>query len=223
LTASVGEVEPARLAGEYFQSAYIPPRGASGTAVIRAAVSGGLSGEMPVTLRAPPKTFGLTVTAGLEHNLQRIGAPTVSVEGSLRLGGSLFLLCGAGWFGNQIEAACAQGPGGCGDNLDMSVHAVPLFLGLSYRIENGSRWTPTISAGAAAVWSQVTATPSFQAEIKESAIAPAGFARAGIELLLGPGGILLEVGYLYAPWPGSDVISGPLGGLSARLGYRFAM
>jgi len=223
LTASVGEVEPARPADVYFQSAYIPPRGASGTAVIRAAVSGGLSGEMPVTLRAPPKTFGLSIAAGLEHNLKRMGSPLVSVEASLRLGGSLFLLCGAGWFGNQIEAACAQGPGGCGDNLDLSVHAIPLSLGLSYRIENGSRWTPTISAGAAAIWSQVITNTGFQGSVTESVFAPAGFARAGIELQLGPGGILLEVGYLYAPWPGSDIITGTLGGLSARLGYRFAM
>jgi len=223
LSASVGEVEPARLAGHYFQSTYVPPRGASGTAVVRAAVSGGMSGEMLVSLRAPPKSFGLTVSAGMEHNLQRIGAPLVSLEGSFRLTGSLFLLCGAGWFGNQIEAACAEGPGGCGDNLDMSVHAVPLSVGLGYRIENGSRWTPTISAGAAAVWSQVITNTGFMGAVTESAFAPAGFARAGIEVALGPGGILLEVGYLYAPWPGSEIISGTLGGLSARLGYRFAL
>jgi hypothetical protein len=223
LTASVGEVEPPRLAGGYFQSAYLPPRGASGTAVIRAAVGGGVSGELLVNLRAPPKSFGLTVSAGVEHNLQRIGAPLLSVEGSYRLAGSLFLLGGAGWFGNQIEAACPQGPGGCGDNLQISVHAVPLYLGLSYRIENGSRWTPTLSAGAAAVWSQVTASPSFQDPVAESAFAPAGFARAGIELHLGPGGVLLELGYQYAPWTGSNVITGTLGGLSARLGYRFAL
>ena len=223
LSASVGEVEPAQLAGEYFQSAYFPPRGTSGTAVVRAAVSGGLSGEMLVSLRAPPKAFGLTVTAGLEHNLQRIGAPLVSVEGSFRLAGSLFLLCGAGWFGNQIDAACASGPDGCGDDLDMSVHAIPLSVGLSYRIENGSRWTPTVSAGAAAVWSQVITNTGFQGAVTESVFAPAGFARAGIEFLLGPGGILLELGYMYAPWPGSDVITGTLGGLSARLGYRFAL
>ena len=223
LSASVGDVEPARLAGEYFQSAYVPPRGASGTAVVRAAVSGGLSGEMLVSLRAPPKAFGLTVTAGMEHNLQRIGAPLVSVEAGYRLTGSLFILAGAGWFGNKIDAACAAGPGGCGDNLDMSVHAIPLSLGLSYRIENGSRFTPTISAGAAAVWSQVITNTGFMGSVTESVFAPAGFARAGIELMLGPGGILLEVGYLYAPWPGSDVITGTLGGLSARLGYRFAL
>jgi len=223
LSASVGDVEPARQAGAYFQSTYVPPRGASGTAVIRAAVSGGMSGEMEVFLHAPPKAFGLTVTAGMEHNLQRIGAPLVSLEGSFRLAGSLFLLAGAGWFGNQIEAACAEGPGGCGENLEMSVHAVPLSLGLSYRIENGSRWTPTISAGAAAVWSQVKTDTGFMGAVTESVFAPAGFARAGIELGLGPGGILLEVGYLYAPWPGSDVITGTLGGLSARLGYRFAL
>lgn len=223
LTASVGEVEQPRLAGEYFQSAYIPPRGASGTAVIRAAAAGDISGELVVSLRAPPKAFGLSVVAGLEHNLQRIGAPLVSVEGSLRLTGSLFLTAGAGWFGNQIEAACPEGPSGCGDGLEISVNAVPLSLGLSYRLENGSRWTPTISAGAAAVWSQVVTNTGFQGAMTESVFAPAGFARLGIELLLGPGGVLLELGYMYAPWPGSQVITGTLGGLSARLGYRFAL
>lgn len=223
LTASVGEVDPPRLAGDYFQSAFRPPRGASGTAVIRAAVAGGVSGELAVGLREPPKTFGLSVSAGLEHNLKRIGAPLVCVEASLRLYDSLFLLGGAGWFGNQVEAACPEGPGGCGDDLQIAVHSVPLVLGLSYRIENGSRWTPTISAGAAAIWSQVTADPAFQDRVRESTVAPAGFARAGLELTLGPGGILLELGYLYAPWPGSEVITGTLGGLSARLGYRFAL
>jgi hypothetical protein len=139
LTASVGAVEPPRLAGTYFQSTYIPPRGASGTAVIRAAATGGVSGELTVGLRAPPQAFGLSLAAGMEHNLQRIGAPLISVEGSYRLTGPLFLLCGAGWFGNRIEAACPEGPSGCGDGLEVSVNAVPLSLGLSYRLENGSR------------------------------------------------------------------------------------
>lgn len=221
LTASVGKLGPVReVAPGLLQCDYLPPAGGGGTSVIRAAVSGGVGDELGIRLRPPPARFGLAVSAGIEHNLARIGAPLVSLEASLRIAGSLFALAGAGWFGNQVDAACPQGPAGC--EAQLRLDAVPLWLGLAYRFENGSRWTPTVGAGAAAVWSRAAASPGFQPEVIENRVQPAGFARAGVELEAGVGGVMLEIGYTFIPWLGSDVITGQLGGLSARAGYRFA-
>jgi hypothetical protein len=221
LTASVGRLGPPRAQGAGRTSVvYRPPAEGSGQAIIRAAVASEVSDEIRIRLRAPPRRFGVAVSAGIEHNLARIGAPLAALEGSFRLSGSLFLLAGAGYFGNEIDAATPDGPSGGASTLRLD--AVPLWVGVAYRFENGSIWTPTIRAGAAAVISRVEARPSFQDAIVERGVQPAGFVRAGVEMGLGPGGVLLEIGYLLAPWLGSEVVTGRLGGLSGRLGYRFA-
>ncbi|HUU00924.1 MAG TPA: hypothetical protein VM425_05720 [Myxococcota bacterium] len=222
LTCSVGKIfvsgeqeAPGRTA-----AIFRPPAQAGGAAVIRAAVSSGLTNELRIALRDPPKNLGLALSAGIEHNLARLGSLLVGVDFSLRLTGALQIVFGAGYFQSRIKAACPNGPPGCAS--DLSIDAVPLTVAVMYRIENQTAWTPVVSAGAAAVWTRVELSPSFQAAVVEATVAPGAFARAGVELAAGPGGVLFDLGYLYAPWLGSNLISGNLGGLSARLGYRFA-
>jgi len=222
LTCSVGKIfvsgeqeAPGRTA-----AIFRPPEGSEGTAVIRAAVSSELTDELRIALRQPPKNLGLTLSAGIEHNLARIGSPLVGVDFSMHIAGALRIVFGAGYFQSRIHAACPGGPMGC--DSDLGIDAVPLTVGVAYRIENKTAWTPFVCAGAAAVWTRVELSTSFQGAVVEATIAPGAFARAGVELAAGPGGVTLDLGYLYSPWLGSNLVSGNLGGLSARLGYRFA-
>lgn len=222
LTCSVGRIfvsgeqeAPGRTA-----AIFRPPARSGGTAVIRAAVSSRLTEELRIDLRDPPKNMGLALAAGIEHNLARLGSPLVGVDFSLRLAGAFQIVFGAGYFQNRITAACSNGPPGC--DADLSIDAVPLTVAVAYRIENQTAWTPFACAGAAAVLTRVELAPSFQTAVVETTVAPGAFARAGVELAAGPGGVTLDLGYLYAPWLGSELVSGNLGGLSARLGYRFA-
>lgn len=220
-TASRGDLSPAVAAGAGILTAtYRPPPGAEGPAVIRAAGYENLAAEIRLELQPPPPRFGLAVSTGLEHNLQRIGAPLVAVEGSVRLTAGLFAAAGLGWFGQLIDAACPAGALDC--SSDLRLDALPFWLGLSYRFENATRFTPALGLGAAGVWSRVEVSNDFQPTQQHTAVSPGGYARAGLDVTVGPGGILLELGYLYAEWLGNDAVAGRLGGLSARLGYRFA-
>ncbi len=220
-TASRGDLSPAVAAGAGMLTAtYRPPPGAEGPALIRAAGYENLAAEIRLHLRSPPPRFGLAVTTGLEHNLQRIGAPLVAVEGSMRLTAGLFVAAGLGWFGQRVDAACPSGTIDC--SSDLRLDALPFWAGLSYRFENATRFTPAVGLGAAGVWSRVAVSNDFQPAQQHTAVSPGGYARAGLDVTAGPGGILLELGYLYAEWLGDDAVAGRLGGLSARLGYRFA-
>ncbi len=220
-TASRGRIEPTRVEGPgELVTGYLPPEDAEGEAVIRAAGYENLSSEIRIALQPPPRRFGLSVTAGLEHNLRRIGAPLVSVEGGYRLFDGLFVTAGIGYFYSAFEAACPDGPEGCG--ADLRLDAIPFWVGLDYRFENGSLFTPNITVGATGVWSRLAIESDYQTRQVHSSVAPGGFARAGLDMELGPGGILLQLGYQYARWLGDQAVTGQLGGLSARLGYRFA-
>jgi hypothetical protein len=182
--------------------------GASGEATVRAKTTGDLEDDLSLRLVEPPERFGLALSAGVEQNLDRVGAPSISVEGSFRMFASMFLLVGLEYFAHRFD--------------DLEIDAIPAWLGLAYRFENESSWTPSIEAGVQAVGFRAMVQPSGQEEVKESTILPAVFVQAGLGVQAGPGGVFIELGYRYIPWWDGEVFTGRLGGVSMRLGYRLA-
>jgi hypothetical protein len=134
---------------------------------------------------------------------------------------SLFIAASAGYSGHNHTQSCRPREEGCKNTIRLD--AMPLSLGLSYRLVTNTRLTPVFHAGFAYVRIRAASHITSRETTTESDFLPGGQVRAGVELDVGAGHISFELGYLYLPWEGSQVLDEDPGGVSARLGLRVSL
>ncbi len=210
--------------GEFVSRFHAPSRCEGGGATVLAA-AGDARGDARLTLSSrTPRA--LTVRLGAQSNLGRLLQPTLEVEGDVRpyalgerLAASASVQLASGSFSLQGETPTHE-------PFQLNADAY------STTLSAGARWlqplTPTLSAYAGAGLDLHLVQLSWQLSLEEGtqrqlSAALGGHLRLGLSHSLGPGELVLQTRYGLARLPEDGSFRGPIGGLSASLGYRFPL
>jgi hypothetical protein len=223
LRVSFGEVSATTAdgAGGYVATWRLPARGGAQQARIEAQVpdAPGLTaeGRLAIRRRASPRgPFELGARAGLLSNFGKVTGPfaVLSFQVGLGLGppGALLLGAQAGFWGawdsRPDQAATEQ--------VDLSVSAVPLLGRVGYRLPVQPLDLFVHLQGGAVVASTAVSSPRTGTSATTTTTWTVG-GSLGAGWGLGPGALLLEVGYLHAPLDGD--VRGNVAGLHVGVGY----
>ncbi|WP_257460385.1 invasin domain 3-containing protein [Archangium lipolyticum] len=210
--------------GEFVSRFHAPSRCEGGLATVLAA-AGDARGDARLTL-SPRTPRALTVRLGAQSNLARLIQPSLELEGDLRPYA----------FGERLAASASvqvawgslslRGQTPAQEDFDLKVGA------LTTTVSAGARWlqplTDTLSAYAGAGLDAHLVQFTWNISLEEGSqrqlsAALGGHLRLGLMRSLGPGELMLQARYGLARLPENGAFRGPIGGLSASLGYRFPL
>ncbi|QRN96966.1 hypothetical protein JRI60_49740 [Archangium violaceum] len=210
--------------GEFVSRFHAPTRCEGGLATVLAA-AGEARGDARLTL-ASRTPRALTVRLGAQSNFARLVQPSLELEGDLRpyalgerLAASASLQVAWGRFSLQGETPLHE-------PFDLDASA------LTTTVSVGARWlqplTHTLSAyagaGLDAHFVQINWTLSLEeGSQRQLSAVLGGHLRLGLTHSLGPGELVLQARYGLARLPEEGAFRGPIGGLSASLGYRYPL
>ncbi|WNG43073.1 hypothetical protein F0U60_02415 [Archangium minus] len=211
--------------GEFVTRYHAPSRCEGGVATLLAA-AGEARGDARLTLSSRTPR-GFTVRLGAQSNLGRLVQPALELEGDVRpyalgerLAASASLQVAFGRFSLRGESTAHESFELAGEALTTTASAgarwlIPLSGSLSAYVGAGLdahlihiSWRLSLDQGGA----QRLLTPVF-----------GGHARLGLTWTYGPGEFVLQGRYGLARLPEGNTFQGPIGGLSASLGYRFPL
>jgi hypothetical protein len=184
--------------------------------------------SVTVTVRAAPTAAYFGFAGGLQTNFTGLTAPTVGFDAGVWLRGRraadeaslppsrLFLLGHVGWY--QGEGAVDSGVGASGE---VRMQLIPVGLALALRQEYP---TQAFWVGIGAQLAGWSGALSFDGEPylqRGGVLAPGLLAVAGYGVRVTGGELFIELrGSTLASQGGDAMLSGPVGGLAAQVGYR---
>jgi hypothetical protein len=217
LTADQGTVGPASEEGNgRYRATFVPSAESNGKATIHVRdTTGAFESPIDVSLRERP-SVELGVTVGLAHSLGDQLGPRAAI--------SLWrsFLVGRATFGGGLSVGYGSANQSVTSGTQTSLseaHFVPVCLRLGYE----AVWTPRFSL-VLGVEGTVTFARLSTGLTKTTSNAwgagGGGFIAAGVRL--GPGRLMLEVGYDYVPVK-TSLFNLQAGGLAVGIGYRFLL
>ena len=187
----------------------------------------------PVIKKAAPRpepagffdrlTWDVSLAAGVMHNTGELISPHISVEAGATypaLGGRVGarLLLGVAWGSQQVTDATATVAG----ETSSSVILLPLGLALTYRLPLSFGLTPHLTAGPLLQLVRTSNDGEDTGEVSRTDLAFGVVGLLGASYRLGPGGLVLQGGYLWSQLDTDDVVL-QAGGVVAELGYRLEL
>jgi hypothetical protein len=181
----------------------------------------------PVVKKAAPRpepgffdrlTWDVSLAAGVMHNTGELLSPHISVEAGATypaLGGRVGarLLLGVSWGSQQVTDKKVT------SETSSSVILLPLGLALTYRLPLSFGLTPHLTAGPLLQLVRTSNDGDESGQVSRTDVAFGVVGLLGASYRLGPGGLMLQGGYLWSQLENDDVVL-QAGGVVAELGYR---
>jgi hypothetical protein len=197
-----------------YRSTYRVPRDAAPEVIEVRDATTGVVGRLAVHLRAPPSEIYLGARGGYLSNFARVTGPLVLAQVGWRLPISGFRLdvgLDGGFYASSYTDALR------GTSIATKLSAVPLLARTDYVLELG-RWELRAFAGPGVLFSRTVVASLTSGSQRASQAGLLLAAGSGIGHVLGPGRVVLDLAYWYAP-VSSPTAEGNAAGLNASLGY----
>ena len=210
--------------GEFVTRFQAPTRCEGGVATVLAA-AGEARGDARLTL-APRTPWGLTVRLGAQGNLGPRLQPALELEGDVRP-----YALGERWSASA-SVQVAWGPFSlAGESASHEPFSLAV-QSLTTTLSAGARWVlplrGPLSAYAGAGLDAHLVSLDWRLSLDEGlqrqvSAAFGGHGRLGLSVAFGPGELVAQGRYGFARLPSGGPFQGPVGGLSASLGYHFPL
>lgn len=181
---------------------------------------GSAFGTVSIELVPTGEHFVVAVRAGYLNNLGQLSAPLAEVDAGVRglvLSPQLVLGLSSGYYGASDSSRDRSRR----EEVTWRAQVVPLRARITYEFPTSSGILPVVGATGGVAFAQTRTSAPSAGRALDHPVVPVVGLLAGAGLLLGPGAVLLEGAYGYAPLR-SEVLRGNLAGLSLSGGYGYS-
>jgi len=206
--------------GNVFEATYTAPyddHPSEDTLVVRDD-SGAVEASIRIKLLPSTTTVTLCPKMGYATNFGEISSPLFGIDVAVRpliLRGRLSVGLEVLGYWNESEEHIADSS----EQSSLSIWAIPLLARTVYQIPLDQLFLYAgVATGISIVGTQIASQNDSRVETLGVYFALSGI--LGVERIVGPGRVVIEMAYLYAPFEASN-IEGNLGGLLLTGGYRF--